>query len=447
MSKKKQETTEKIKKKEDKLSMALRKNLQRRKAGKSIKNKKESEMGELFIGYMSGTSCDGVDASLVRTDGESAFTIIANIHIPYSSEFKFDLKKLCSELSSSLEIEKKLTEFHIEATTQLLKQTKYSNKDIRALGFHGQTIFHKPESQLTWQIGNPHLLAQGTEIDVVHDFRRRDISLGGQGAPLVPIFHKLLMQNQELPVAVINIGGVANITYISEENGIPFPSLNQTNGFQSETAQRILIREHRRDSQNSIGSFKLENGIIAFDTGPGNALIDDAMNKYFNKSYDKNGEIASLGKIDESVVSEFLADEYFNRPYPKSLDRNSFKYINGMFANHSPEDIIATLTYITCSTIVRAVEILPNIPISIFLCGGGSRNKQIVKWLESALLTKGFNCKIENISTIGNFNQDYIESQAFAYLAARFFKDLPSAFPTTTAAIRENICGCLVKRS
>jgi anhydro-N-acetylmuramic acid kinase len=363
-------------------------------------------MSELFIGYMSGTACDGVDASLVRTDGQNKFMVIANTHIPYSLEFKFALQKLFGQCTQALEIEKELTEFHIEATLELLKQTKYSSKDIRGLGFHGQTIFHKPDNQLIWQIGNPHLLAQGTGIDVVHDFRRRDISLGGQGAPLVPIFHKLLVKNQKLPVAVLNIGGVANITYIDEKNEI-----------------------------------------MAFDTGPGNALIDDAMNKYFNKSYDKNGEIASKGRVDESVVNELLVNEYFKRPYPKSLDRNSFEYVMSIIANHSPEDIVATLTYITCGSIVRAIEMLPNIPASIFLCGGGSKNTQIVKWLKLGLLEKGFNCIVENISTIDNLDPDYVESQAFAYLAARFFKDLPSAFPTTTAAIRENICGCLVKRS
>ncbi len=361
-------------------------------------------MSELFIGYMSGTSCDGVDASLVRTDGQTKFAVIANAHLPYPAEFKFDLKQLCSQLTPSLEIEKKLTEFHIEITDQLLKQTKYTGNDIKALGFHGQTIFHKPESGLTWQIGNPHLLAQATGIDVVHDFRRRDISLGGQGAPLVPVFHKLLMQNQKLPVAVINIGGVANITFVDE------------------------------------------NGIIAFDTGPGNALIDDAMNKYFNKNYDENGEIASRGKIDESIINEFIADEYFKQPYPKSLDRNSFRHVIDILTDHDPESIIATLTYITCASIVRAIEVLPTIPVSIFLCGGGSKNKQIVKWLELILLTKGFKCRVENISTLDNLDPNYVESQAFAYLAARFFKDLPSAFPTTTAAIRENICGCLVRR-
>jgi anhydro-N-acetylmuramic acid kinase len=362
-------------------------------------------MSELFIGYMSGTSCDGVDASLVQTDGKSMFRVIANTHIPYPQEFKFALKKLSSQFMEPLEIEKKLTEYHIEATLDLLKQTKYSSKDIKALGFHGQTILHKPNNQLIWQIGNPHLLAQGTGIDVVHDFRRRDISLGGQGAPLVPIFHKLLMQNQKLPVAVLNIGGVANITYIDEANEI-----------------------------------------VAFDTGPGNALIDDAMNKYFNKSYDKNGKIASQGRIDELVASEFLVNEYFQRSYPKSLDRNSFEYITGILANHSPEDIVATLTYITCTTILHAIEMLPNIPASVFLCGGGSKNTQIVNWLKLGLLEKGFNSIVENISTIDDLDADYVESQAFAYLAARFFKDLPSAFPTTTSAIRENICGCLVRK-
>lgn len=397
---------ETIKKEENKLSIALRKNLQRRKVARDTKKNQIPEMSELFIGYMSGTSCDGVDASLVSTDGQDKFAVIANAHMPYPEEFKFDLKQLCNRMTiSPLEIEKKLTEFHIEVTAQLLDQTKYSSNDIKALGFHGQTIFHNPESQLSWQIGNPHLLAQGTGIDVVHDFRRRDISLGGQGAPLVPIFHKLLMQNQKLPVAVINLGGVANITFIDEENGL-----------------------------------------VAFDTGPGNALIDDAMFRYFNKSYDENGEIASLGKIEESVVNEFLVDKYFKQPYPKSLDRNLFRYVMDILAGCDPADIIATLTYSTCVSIARAIEILPSAPVSIFLCGGGSKNKQIVKWLELCLLTKGFKCRVENISSLNNFDPDYVESQAFAYLAARFFKDLPSAFPTTTAAICENICGCLVKR-
>jgi anhydro-N-acetylmuramic acid kinase len=361
MSYQQQGVLEKAKKKEDKLSMLLRKNLQRRKMAGNIKTKKESEIGELFIGYMSGTSCDGVDASLVRTDGENAFTVIANTHIPYPWEFKSDLKKLCSAPILPLEIEKKLTEFHIEATKELLKQTKYSSQDIRALGFHGQTIFHKPESQLTWQIGNPHMLAQNTGIDVVHDFRRRDISLGGQGAPLVPIFHKLLMQNQDLPVAVINIGGVANITYINHEE------------------------------------------LIGFDTGPGNALIDDAMNKYFNEGYDKNGVVASTGKIDESIVSKFLINEYFKLPYPKSLDRNSFKHIMDLFASHSPQDIVATLTYITCATIIHAIQMMPITPVRIFLCGGGSKNKQIVEWLKSALLENGLSSQVKDISSIDSF--------------------------------------------
>ena len=163
------------------------------------------------------------------------------------------------------------------------------------------------------------------------------------------------MQKQKLPVAVLNIGGVANINYIDEANKI-----------------------------------------VAFDTGPGNALIDDAMNIYFNKSYDKNGKIASNGRVDHLVASEFLVNEYFKQPYPKSLDRNSFEYVKGILANHSPEDIIATLTYITCATIVRAIEMLPNIPGSIFLCGGGSKNTQIVNWLKLGLLENGVNSIVEN---------------------------------------------------
>lgn len=395
-------------KKNDILSEALRVNLQRRKAAKKPHLKENtkintSEIGDLYIGFMSGTSCDGVDASLVRTDGENNFTPLYNIHLPYPSSFKYELKKLCKQPLVPLAIEKKLTEYHVQATQELLKLSKYSSNDIRGLGFHGQTIFHNSNEQLTWQIGNPHLLAQKTGINVIHDFRRRDISLGGQGAPLVPIFHKLLMQAQKLPVAIINIGGVANITYINQDS------------------------------------------LIGFDTGTGNALIDDAMNKYYNKKYDDKGEIASKGKIDFSIISKVMNNDYFKQSYPKSLDRNAFEYVMDFFKSHDGADIIATLTYITCAGIASSIKLLPAPLENIFVCGGGANNIQMIEWLKLALAQEGVNCGVGNISEINNYDADYIESQAFAYLAARFCKNLPSAFATTTGCARENICGCLVK--
>ena len=359
-------------------------------------------MSELYIGFMSGTSLDGVDASLVRTDGIDEFEPIENIHIHYPVDFRSKMRELVFSMGAFLDLEKQLTEFHIEATQQLLQKAKLTAKDIKALGFHGQTLFHKPEDGLTLQVGNPHWLAQKTGIDVVHDFRRRDVALGGQGAPLVPIFHELLVHKQNLPVAVVNIGGVANITYIDGDN------------------------------------------LIAFDTGPGSALIDDAMTEYFAKPYDYNGEIAATGNVDKMVVNKVLLGEYFNSPYPKSLDRNAFRFLEDVLSKHSPEDIIATLTYMSSAFIVGALSVLPEIPKKLFLCGGGGNNTQMVTWIAEILSKENKKCVIENISAINVLDPDYIESQAFAYLTARFFQNLPSAFPTTTNAFKANICGCLV---
>jgi len=362
-------------------------------------------MNELYIGFMSGTSLDGVDASLIRTNGVYKFTPIENIHISYPTVFRDKMRNLLTHIGPFLELEKQLTEFHIEAAQQILNKTKLNSKEIKALGFHGQTLCHKPQEGLTLQIGNPHLLAKETGIDVVHDFRRRDVSLGGQGAPLVPIFHELLMQTQTPPVAVVNIGGVANITYVDKDS------------------------------------------LIAFDTGPGGALIDDAMLEYFGKPFDNHGEIAANGKVDKLLVNKVLSRRYFSDPYPKSLDRNSFIFLKDEFSFHSPAEIIATLTYITSASIAKAVFALPKIPTKLFLCGGGRQNTQMIAWIKEILTQEKKGCKIEDISTINNLDPDYIESQAFAYLAARFFQNLPSAFPSTTNASKDNICGCFVQSS
>ena len=364
-------------------------------------------MNDLYIGFMSGTSCDGVDASLVRTDGIEQFDIIDNIHIEYPLAFSNKLQALMTQISPFLDIEAELTSFHAKAANILLKKNNYNSQDIKALGFHGQTICHQPQDKTTLQIGNPHLLAHATGIDVVHDFRRRDLSLGGQGAPLVPIFHKLIVKEYQTSIAIINIGGVANITYINP----------------------------------------LSNELIAFDTGPGNALINDAMTTYYNASYDRNGNIAATGLPDQNIVDQALDNQYFQQPYPKSLDRNEFNSILPALQLHKPQDIIATLTYISAASIAKAVKILPSPPHQIFLCGGGSKNKQLTFNLKTILAKQNITYKLDNISIIQGYDPDYIESQAFAYLAARFFQRLPSAFPSTTNATCENICGCLVNKT
>ena len=247
------------------------------------------------------------------------------------------------------------------------------------------------------------MLAAATNIDVVHDFRRRDVALGGQGAPLIPIFHKMLVKNQDMPCMIVNIGGVANLTYVAEEE------------------------------------------LVAFDTGPGNALIDDMMMQLYGKAFDDEGTIAASGKVDELIISRVLAEEYYNQTYPKSLDRNSFMFLAKEMEGKKPEDIIATLTYLTSAAIVHSISLLPNIPKQIFICGGGVKNKQIIFWVNNVLKEQNIPSKISNISELDDLDPDYIESQGFAYLAARFCNDLPSAFPSTTGARSVNTCGCLVK--
>ncbi len=365
---------------------------------------------ELFyIGLMSGTSVDGVDVSLIKTDGKSAISLIEDFHFPYEKQFQNEIKALFSlEFNSGiLKLERELTKIHIDATLKLLSKVKFNQNDIRAAGFHGQTIYHNANESITWQIGNPFMFAAATGIRTIYDFRKRDIEYGGQGAPLIPIFHKALMFNEQHPVAVINIGGVANITYINNNDDL-----------------------------------------IAFDTGPGNALIDDACLKYFNQPYDKNGEIAKLGQVDMDFVNNFLKQEYFYKPYPKSLDRNQFKYITSQINLQNHNDIIATLTYLTATSIACSVKQLPIYPKKLYICGGGARNIYL-KNLISDLVNREHKCDVLDISKksdILNLNSDFIESQGFAYLAARFCNNLPSAFPSTTGALKENICGAFVDK-
>lgn len=352
---------------------------------------------------MSGTSLDGLDASLIKTDGKNNILPLENLHIPYKENFRNKLKKL-PDLKinfSFFDVEHELTSLHIFATKQLLQKVNLKSANIAALGFHGQTIYHNPEKNITWQIGNPFMLAAKTGIKTIYDFRKRDMAYGGQGAPLIPIFHKAIMSNEELPLAVVNIGGVANITYIDKDE------------------------------------------LIAFDTGPGNALIDDACLKYYGRPFDKNGDIARTGKADTWFVNEILKGEYFARAHPKSLDRNEFKRVLEGNGCH-PKDLISTLTLLTAASIAASVKILPQVPNKIYLCGGGVHNSYL-KELIADYINKEQACEILNIHQKTSLNPDFIESQGFAYLAARFCNNLPSSFPSTTGVNKPTICGAAIE--
>ena len=344
----------------------------------------------LAIGLMSGTSCDGIDAALIETDGEVVSSFLSELHLPYSSSFQRKLIDLMDDYSAFHGIEYEMTMHHHEAVELLVNKAQIERVDI--IGFHGQTILHNPRQYVSWQIGNAQLLATLTNTGVVADFRRRDIAHGGQGAPLVPIFHRAIMHNMPKPAAVLNIGGVSNITIIKGDE------------------------------------------LFACDIGPGNALIDDAMTMLYKRAYDDSGVVASSGRVIQSVLTEVFEDPFFRINGPKSLDRNHFSYVATMLNAYPPEDIIATLTAITAECIVyHTIDHQLN---NVYVCGGGVKNTHLMRYLQTRL----GGTQILSTASIG-YNPDYIEAQAFGYLAARYVCNLPSSFPKTTGVRDDVVCG------
>jgi len=342
-------------------------------------------MNKLYkiIGLMSGTSCDGIDAAFIETDGESQIKLGGTHFLPYSKEFSEELVKLTKNNAHNLsQIESELTNLHAQAFTELLRKIKMGNNEIDYIGFHGHTIAHNPNAGITKQIGNIQQLAKLTGIKTVGDMRSNDVKNGGQGAPLVPIFLKGLTTSSNR--TYLNIGGVSNLAYIADHE------------------------------------------LIAFDCGPGNALINEIASEFYNLEYDQNGEIARLGKADATMCSKWLGHDYFRRPYPKSLDRNTFLVFIDDVHELKKEDKIATLTELSALSIAKSIELLPIKPYEIVVYGGGRKNSFMMKRISQLS-----GLKITPIDSIG-FDGDFIESYAFGYLAARSIKGLPITFPNTT---------------
>ena len=256
------------------------------------------------------------------------------------------------------------------------------------IGFHGQTIYHNPDKKISIQLGNPKKLAKKLNKSVIFDFRSKDLFLGGQGAPIAPIYHKLIIETHGigLPCCFLNIGGVCNLTFW--------------------------------DGYNLIG----------FDTGPGNALMDDFMSTTFNVNYDKNGIFAAKGKPIKSEVMKFLENSFFKKPPPKSLDRESFiSFYNRLIKkNYSAENIMATLADLTVETIILSLKLLPRKINNMIITGGGYRNMHLMRCLKEKL-----SLKIYNEKELG-LKFDYIEAELIAYLSARSIYNLPFTFPSTT---------------
>lgn len=340
------------------------------------------------IGLMSGTSLDGIDAALIMTDGYNLVKPLGFVTVPYRPDFRQRLRACFANLAgtedahvAATEIE--LTQLHADAVALLLKRLRDAPSSIDFIGFHGQTIWHRPHERRTCQIGDGALLAKLAHIPVVNDFRSADVIAGGQGAPLVPLYHAARAGTMPRPVAVLNIGGVANVTWM-EAGG----------------------------------------DIIAFDTGPGNALLDDWMLRHTGTAYDADGAMAAQGTVDWAVVNHILAREYFAQPAPKSLDRNAFD--NLKLDHLSVADGAATLAMVTVATVARGFQLLEQKPRLLLVTGGGRHHPMMMKWMAQMI-----GCPVEPVEAVG-WNGDALEAEAFAYLATRHVLALPLSLPSTT---------------
>ncbi|WP_291362542.1 anhydro-N-acetylmuramic acid kinase [Acetobacter sp. UBA5411] len=340
------------------------------------------------IGLMSGTSLDGVDAAVIRTDGVTVFESGPSLSLPYDADLRQSARALldrAAHLSPDapevLDVERRLTERHIEAVQALRPQTG----PVDLIGFHGQTIYHAPALHRTWQIGDAALLSRETQIPVVHDFRSADVAAGGEGAPLAPWYHAALLQDAQRPVAILNIGGVANVTFLGR------------------------------------------NGeIIACDTGPGNALMDDWAFRHTGVACDMDGALARKGQVDQAILDMLLADPYFSRPAPKSLDRQSFITALDAVSGCTPADGAATLAAFTVAAVARTR--FPEKPAVWYVCGGGRHNPVLMVGLQKAL-----NAPVRSGDSLG-WNGDALEAECFGFLAVRVLRQLPLSAPGITGA-------------
>jgi anhydro-N-acetylmuramic acid kinase len=332
------------------------------------------------IGLMSGTSMDGIDAALIETNGEMIRLYGPSLTIPYREEMKKRIRAVLGGKGDVTGVERDLTLAHAEAVALLVAQTG----PVDVIGFHGQTILHDPDNARTWQIGDGELLARETGTDVVFDFRSADVAAGGQGAPLAPVLHRALARNVEArPLAVLNLGGVGNVTWIGGGDGL-----------------------------------------LAFDTGPANALVDDWVEAMTGEGFDKDGALARQGKVHEDRIERALDNPWFDLMPPKSLDRYGF---NGDFAaGLSAEDGAATLTAFSAACVARALEHLPEPPELWLACGGGRHNRFLM-----AELRRRLDADVRPCETV-RWQGDALEAQAFAFMAVRTLEGLPISFPGTT---------------
>ncbi|MEI7457272.1 MAG: anhydro-N-acetylmuramic acid kinase [Nitrosomonadales bacterium] len=358
---------------------------------------------DLYIGLMSGTSLDGIDAVLVDF-GKPSQTLQGKFFLPFDDALRQAILALHlpahNELHQTQLIANQLAKLYAQAVNALLAQTCHTPDQIRAIGCHGQTIRHCPEYGYTLQIGNAALLAELTGIAVVSDFRSRDIAAGGQGAPLVPAFHDKLLRTSGVHRVIVNIGGISNLTRLA-------PGM-ATSGF---------------------------------DCGPGNLLMDAWCMQHINKPYDENGTWAATGQVLPDLLKLMLAEPFFALSPPKSSGRDLFNMEwlqSKLTGNESTEDVQATLLELTCRTIAEAIQTQCEGAQAVYLCGGGARNLTLLNRL--TILLAG--CIVQTTNELG-VDSDYLEAIAFAWLAQQNLQGLPANLPLVTGARHPCILGAV----
>ena len=348
------------------------------------------------LGLMSGTSRDGIDAALIHSDGRERLMPGTFLSVPYAPATRIRLAAAIRGEADVAAAEREITDLHADAVHRLLETAGVRRSEVRVAGFHGHTLFHDPARGQTRQIGDGARLAASTGIDVVNDFRSADTAAGGQGAPLAPLYHRVRTADLERPLAVLNLGGVGNVTWLGAGD--------------------------RTDARN----------LLAFDTGPGNALLDDLAWRRTGHPFDAGGALAGAGEVHGAILDRLLAHPFFTKPPPKSLDRDAFdpEPVEAL----STGDAAATLAAFTAASVRRALDHFPVPPLRWLIAGGGRHNPVLMAWLREAL-----RAPVDPVEAVG-WNGDGVEAEAFAYLALRSLAGLPLSLPRTTG-VPEPQCG------
>jgi anhydro-N-acetylmuramic acid kinase len=351
--------------------------------------RKRGEGVETAIGVISGTSMDGIDVALIASDGEALIEAGPAATFPYPEGVAERLRAVVASPHEAeapqAELERLVTDAHIAAVEAFLKRFSVPREGVALVGLHGQTILHRPRAGVTRQLCDGARAAAALKVDVVSDFRSADVAAGGEGAPLAPVYHAAMAAGLARPLMILNWGGVGNVTYLGAEGEI-----------------------------------------IAFDTGPANALIDDFLLGRRGQAFDEDGALAKSGRVDGEALAFLMRDPYFDRPAPKSLDRNHFGALAACVEGLSDADGAATLSAFTVEATAAALKHVPQAPARWLVGGGGRRNSDLMRRLGQRLQVK-----VEPVEAIG-FDGDSIEAQCFAYLGLRSRRGAPLSFPTTT---------------